>query len=48
MSLVHILYNPKANQNKGRAAAETLSRRWPAGEATLRDVTEIRDFAKAL
>jgi len=45
MSSIHILYNPKANQNKGRAAAEALCRRWQAEESALRDVTEIRDFA---
>ncbi len=41
--MVHILYNPKSNQNRGRAAAERLAGRYEKPELT--DITTVSDFS---
>ena len=41
--MVHILYNPKSNQNKGHAAADRLAEHYEKTDFT--DITTISDFA---
>ncbi len=45
MATVHILYNPKSNNNTAGTAAEKLCSTYPDGDAEMTDVTAVRDLA---